>query len=100
MERKHLIAAMAEFERLLRKVAVEISIERADSADAGRCLEAYYAELAQCFDGGFEPAQGNTVIAAKMTPLTGWFVIARLDSEAVCGKFKALTALDQAGVSS
>lgn len=91
-DRERLVAAMAEVERLFRKSAVEIVIERADSTEARRCLAAYYAELAQRFDGGFDPALGSSVDPSEMTPPTGWFVTARLEGLAVgCGALKRLS---------
>lgn len=89
-QRQRLIAAMAEVERLLRAAAVEIAPEAADSADACHCLDAYIAELDVRFENGFE---GGAFGTADMTPPVGWFLIARLDGEAVgCGALKRLDA--------
>lgn len=89
-QRARLVAAMGEVERLLRLAALTIAPEDADSADARRCLDAYIAELAERFEGGFE---GSSFGTADMTPPAGWLLLARLDGEAVgCGALKRLDA--------
>lgn len=90
-QRPRLVAAMAEIERLLRAASVTVALEPADSADARSCLESYYAELARRFPAGFDPLAGSNFDPAETTPPKGWFVIARLDGEAVgCGALKRL----------
>jgi DNA-binding MarR family transcriptional regulator/GNAT superfamily N-acetyltransferase len=90
-QRQRLIEAMSEVERLLRAGAVAVMLEPADSADGRRCIEAYYAELAQRFETGFDPKQGNPFEPADMTPPHGWLVLARLEGQAVgCGALKRL----------
>jgi len=94
-QRERLIAAMAEVERLMRAGAVAVAPEPAGSADAARCLDAYYRELARRFDAGFDPAKGKPVGAEDMTPPRGWFFIARLDGLAVgCGALVRLDAVE------
>lgn len=89
-QRQRLIAAMGEVERLLRSAAVAIAPEAADSAAARHCLDAYAAELAQRFEGGFE---GGSFGTADMTPPAGWLLLARLDGEAIgCGVLRRLDA--------
>jgi len=89
-QRQRLVAAMGEVERLLRAAAVVVAPEAARSTDARRCLDAYVAELAERFEGGFE---GGSFGTADMTPPAGWLLIARLDGEAVgCGALKRLDA--------
>lgn len=92
-QRKRLVGAMAEVERLLRAAAVEIASEPADSADAQWCLARYYDELALRFDAGFDPGRGGAFTAAEMTPPAGLFLVARLDGSPVgCGALKRLGA--------
>ena len=92
-QRQRLIAAMGEVERLLRAGAVAVAPEPAGSADAVRCLDAYYRELARRFDAGFDPAKGKPVGVEDMTPPRGWFFVARLDGRAVgCGALVRLGA--------
>ena len=55
-QRARLLEAMTTVERLLTAGLVEIQIEDPGSADARRCLEAYFATLHERFDTGFDPA--------------------------------------------
>ena len=85
-QRTHLIDAMAEVERLMRAFAVTIQPEPAASADAQSCLQAYYREIGERFDDGFDPTKGLVTGAADMTPPKGLFLMARLDGRPVgCG---------------
>lgn len=87
--RARLVSAMAEVERLLRAGAVEVRLESAESAVAQWCLSAYFAELSERFDLGFDPALSNPAHADDMTPPRGFFFIAWLDGEpAGCGALK------------
>jgi len=84
-----LLAAMGEVERLIRAGSVKVSFDRPDGADARRCLDAYFRELAARFESGFDADEDASASLADMTPPSGLFVIARLDGEAVgCGGFK------------
>lgn len=84
-----LLAAMGEVERLIRAGSVKVSFDRPDGADARRCLDAYFRELAARFESGFDADQDASASLADMTPPSGLFVIARLEGEAVgCGGFK------------
>jgi DNA-binding MarR family transcriptional regulator/RimJ/RimL family protein N-acetyltransferase len=88
-ERGRLTAAMAEVERLIRAASVEVTTEAPGSADARRCLEAYFRELAARFEGGFDAANDRSAGAGDMAPPSGLFVVARLDGDAVgCGGLK------------
>lgn len=63
--------------------SIEIVIEAPDAADARWCLAQYMNELADRFDGGFNPAKGSSVSNAEMMPPNGWFLIAREDGRPV-----------------
>ena len=91
-QRERLLAAMREVCALLSRPAVEIAIEAPGSADARACVAAYIAELAETFEEGFDPANGNpTPEIAAMTPPAGCFLVARLDGRAVgCGALHTL----------
>ena len=91
-QRERLLAAMREVCALLSRPAVEIAMEAPDSADARACVAAYIAELAETFEEGFDPANGNpTPEIAPMTPPAGCFLVARLDGRAVgCGALHTL----------
>jgi DNA-binding MarR family transcriptional regulator len=88
-ERSRLANAMGEAERLIRGASVEVTAEAADSADARRCLDAYFSELAARFEGGFDAGGDDSARAGDMAPPSGLFVVARLDGAAVgCGGLK------------
>lgn len=90
-QRQRLATAMAEVERLLRASSVAITLEPPGSADARWCLQQYYDELAGRFDEGFDPSVGSTFGAGDATPPAGWFLVARIDGEAIgCGALKRL----------
>src|ERR1051326_7246953 len=57
--RDRLVAAMAEVEQLIRAAEIDVRPEPPDSADANWCLKAYFRELAQRFDSGFDPEKSN-----------------------------------------
>lgn len=88
-ERDRLVTAMAEVERLLRAAAVVVRREAPNSADARWCLAEYFREIAQRFETGFNPLEGNVVRDDEMTPPAGFFFVARLDGRPVgCGALK------------
>lgn len=91
-QRERLVRAMAEVESLLKVASVSLSIEPEDSPDAKRCVASYYAELAQRFEGGFDPGSGG--YAGKPAKAAGGaFIVARLEGEAIgCGSLKAFDA--------
>ena len=89
-QRDRLVSAMAEVERLLRVGAVEVRVEAPDSPAAQSCLGQYFAELAERFEVGFDPARSNSASVEEMTPPAGFFVVAWLDGNpAGCGVLKA-----------
>jgi DNA-binding MarR family transcriptional regulator/GNAT superfamily N-acetyltransferase len=89
VQRDRLVTAMAEVERLLRAGNIDVRLEAPSSPDARRCLDAYFRELAERFETGFDPARSNPAHEAELTPPAGFFVVARLDGEAVgCGALK------------
>ncbi len=92
-QRDRLVAAMAEVERLMRAAAVEIRVEKPDSAAALWCLETYYQELAQRFEGGYDPATALPLGPDKLIPPTGCFIVAYLDGAPIgCGALKVKDA--------
>lgn len=92
-QRGRLVAAMAEVERLMRSSMAEIAVEPPESADAQWCLEQYFTELAERFEGGFDVSLGNPGGTADMTPPNGVIVVARLDGKPIgCGVLKRLDA--------
>ncbi|WP_433507747.1 bifunctional helix-turn-helix transcriptional regulator/GNAT family N-acetyltransferase [Pseudonocardia halophobica] len=82
-QRDRLIAATAEVERLLVASTVRVAVTPPTRPEAQDCLRAYATELAERFDGGFDPTVGPAAGAAEFTPPKGEFLVAMLDGEPV-----------------
>ena len=88
-QRDRLVAAMAEVETLLNAASVTIGIEPEDSPEARHCVAAYYKELDERFENGFDSANGG--YAGKPAEASGAFLMARLHGRAVgCGALKPI----------
>ena len=88
-QRGRLIAAMGEVEHLLVASMVRIAVVDPRHPDARHCLHAYFAELAERFDSGFDPAHSISADDDELTPPAGLLVIATLHSDPVgCGALK------------
>jgi DNA-binding MarR family transcriptional regulator/GNAT superfamily N-acetyltransferase len=88
-QRQRLVAAMAEVERLLVASSVHIDVCPPRHPHARACLRAYYAELAQRFEAGFDPERSISASAAELTPPAGLLLVATLHAEPVgCGALK------------
>jgi DNA-binding MarR family transcriptional regulator/GNAT superfamily N-acetyltransferase len=88
-QRTRLIAAMGEVERLLIASTVQVGILDPRHPDARFCLQAYFDELAERFDGGFDHARTITAGVDELTPPAGVLLVATLHSEPVgCGGLK------------
>ena len=88
-QRDRLVSAMAEVERLLAASMVEITASDPGHPDSRYCLQAYFDELADRFDDGYDPSLGMSASDAEMTPPAGLFLVARLHDEPVgCGALK------------
>jgi len=58
-------------------------------SDARTCLRAYFGELGQRFDRGFDPELSTHVADAEMSPPNGLFLLASLHGEPVgCGALR------------
>lgn len=82
-QRARLLAAMAEVERFLRACALTIEVADPAAPEARACIEAYFNELQQRFEGGFDPEQTVSAHPEELVPPAGYFFIARLDGETV-----------------
>lgn len=82
-QRQRLVAAMGEVERLLTAGLVEVAVADPTSADAQACLHAYYAELDERFDTGFDVDQSLAVDPAEVTEPDGVMLLARLHGRAI-----------------
>jgi DNA-binding MarR family transcriptional regulator/GNAT superfamily N-acetyltransferase len=90
--RERLLTAMAEVEQLIRVASITLEPIAPDSTDARFCLNAYFQELANRFETGFDPAHSNPAPDDSLVPPSGSFVIARLDTAPVgCGALKRLS---------
>lgn len=88
---QRLVAAMTEVDRLLRASSIELTPADPRSADAERCLQRYYAELAARFPGGFELHADHAPAAEEFAPPAGCMLVVRLFGEPVgCGGIRTL----------
>jgi len=88
-QRGRLVAAMADVERLLIASAIPITPADPRRPAAQACLRAYFSELADRFDHGFDPAQSISAGDAELTPPAGVLLVATLHGEPVgCGAVK------------
>ena len=87
--RARLVASMQEVERLLVASLIVIASEDPATDDARWCIEQYYAELAQRFDSGFDPALSIPAAVEDLTPPAGLLLVARSRGRPVgCGALK------------
>ncbi len=90
-QRDRLVTAMADVERLLRAAAVTIDVADPRDASSRACIDAYLAELAARFEGGFDPARSVSADPDELVPPAGVFLVASLTGVAVgCGGLKVL----------
>ncbi|MEV5944763.1 helix-turn-helix domain-containing GNAT family N-acetyltransferase [Streptomyces sp. NPDC051994] len=82
-QRARLVAAMTEVDRLLTAATVTLDAVAPDSPDAQHCLLAYFTELQESFDTGFDPARSLLPDASELRPPRGLFLVARVDGEPV-----------------
>lgn len=88
-QRRRLVTAMAEVERLLRASMVDVGPEDPRSPDARYCVARYFAELARRFDGGFDPARSLPAAEEDLVPPAGLLLVARSPSGPVgCAALK------------
>jgi DNA-binding MarR family transcriptional regulator/GNAT superfamily N-acetyltransferase len=84
-QRKRLVTAMAEVDRLLTASTVEVRPCDPRDPSAKHCLQTYYCELAQRFPDGYDPAI-SPVADDEMTPPAGLLLVAYLHGGPVgCG---------------
>lgn len=87
--RDRLVAAMAEVERLLLASQVEIAVTGPRTPAARTCLRAYFAELGERFETGFDPARSIPADDDDLTPPRGLLLVATLHGDPVaCGALK------------
>ncbi|MDX1882835.1 bifunctional helix-turn-helix transcriptional regulator/GNAT family N-acetyltransferase [Mycolicibacterium sp. 120270] len=85
VQRERLATAMAEVDRLLTASTVEVRECDPREPQAQFCLNTYFAELAERFDGGFDPSK-KPFGDEDMTPPAGLLLVATLHGDPVgCG---------------
>jgi DNA-binding MarR family transcriptional regulator/GNAT superfamily N-acetyltransferase len=82
-QRTRLVTAMAEVEQLLSASAVQVSLTDPRDPAARACMAAYFAELSERFDAGFDPALSISADDTELTPPAGLLLLATLRGEAV-----------------
>ncbi len=88
-QQQRLLAAMAEVELLLTASAVVIDHEDPSHPDAVRSLSAYFTELTERFDIGFDPARTLPAAPDDLRPPRGLLLLARLDGQPIgCAALK------------
>jgi GNAT superfamily N-acetyltransferase len=88
-QRDQLTAAMSTVERLLTAGLVTIAVADPASEEARACMAAYFAELGERFDGGFDPASSLPATDSELAEPSGLLLVARLHGEPVgCGALK------------
>jgi DNA-binding MarR family transcriptional regulator/GNAT superfamily N-acetyltransferase len=88
-QRSRLEAAMAQVEQLLSASMVRVARVGPREPAARFCLKAYFAELAQRFESGFDPARSIPADDSELIPPAGLLLIATLHGDPVgCGALK------------
>jgi DNA-binding MarR family transcriptional regulator/GNAT superfamily N-acetyltransferase len=88
-QRKRLVTAMGEVERLLTASAVQIVALDPEHEHARWCLDRYTEELNRRSGRTFDPAVGATARPDEMRPPNGQFFVARLYGDPIgCGAVK------------
>jgi DNA-binding MarR family transcriptional regulator/GNAT superfamily N-acetyltransferase len=82
-QRTRLVAAMAQVEQLLTASAVLVSVTDPRHPAARSCMAAYFAELSERFDGGFDPARSISADDTELTAPAGLLLLATLRGEAI-----------------
>ena len=95
-QRGRLVAAMSEVERLLDAARVTVDFEPPTSDAARLCLDSYFRELGERFEGGYDAHRDRSAPDSDIAPPTGRFVVAWLDGDPIgCGGLKRVD--DEAG---
>lgn len=85
-QRRRLVAAMKEVDRLLTAGLVAVEVVDPDHEHARFCRDAYYAEIDRRFEQGFDLAASISADGDQLRPPAGLLLIAYLRGEPVgCG---------------
>ena len=90
-QRRRLVAAMAEVQRLLLVSGTRIERMQPDAAEARWCVSQYFAELDRRFERGFDPGQSIPADDTELVPPRGALLVAISEGEPVaCGALKTI----------
>jgi DNA-binding MarR family transcriptional regulator/GNAT superfamily N-acetyltransferase len=88
-QRTRLVGAMVEVERLLTAGLVEVAVEDPRTPAARACIDAYFAELDERVEGGFDPSITISADPDELVEPRGLLLLARLRDEPVgCAALK------------
>jgi DNA-binding MarR family transcriptional regulator/GNAT superfamily N-acetyltransferase len=88
-QRNDLVTSMQAVERLLLASQVTMAAEDPATPDARWCIGQYFAELAERFESGFDPARSIPAAAEDLIPPSGLLLIARRREQPIgCGALK------------
>lgn len=88
-QRRRLVDAMAEVERLLVASMVRIAVTDPTHPHARHCIREYFVELGRRFDAGFDPARSISAEDHELALPAGLLLVATLHAEPVgCGALK------------
>jgi GNAT superfamily N-acetyltransferase len=88
-QRERLVASMEQVERLMRAAAVQIAPADPRSPAARALFKAYFRELADRFEHGFDARKTISADPDELTPPRGYLLLASLDGAAIgCGALK------------
>jgi GNAT superfamily N-acetyltransferase len=80
---------MSDVERCVQASLITFAVEDAASTDARWCIERYFAELHDRFEGGFNPDLTIPADVQELSPPAGLLILARLRDQPVgCGAIK------------
>jgi DNA-binding MarR family transcriptional regulator/GNAT superfamily N-acetyltransferase len=88
-QRTRLVDAMAQVERLLTAGLVEVAVEDPHTPAARACIAAYFAELDDRVEGGFDPTVTIPADPDELTEPRGLLLLARLHDQPIgCAALK------------
>jgi DNA-binding MarR family transcriptional regulator/GNAT superfamily N-acetyltransferase len=88
-QRKILVSAMTDVQRLLVASMVDVAIEDPATPDARWCIEQYFSELNTRFDTGFDPSKSIPADPHELVSPSGALLLARLRGHPIgCGALK------------
>ncbi len=88
-QQERLVEAMTTVEWLLQAAAIEISPADPATPEARHCIAAYFAELDERFERGFDPGASISAGDSELVPPQGVLLVASIDGRPIgCGALK------------